>query len=327
LVSVVILNWNGADYLGKCLDSVLQQTYDNYEVIVVDNHSTDDSTEIIRTRYPSVRLITLPSNVGFAKGNNIGFTASKGNYVIALNNDTEVQPNFIEVLLSVAEKDGSIGSVGCRIVQYDGSTRYGPVYSAHGGLVLGRPIAILSRNHFMEVLSRRPAQVLANCGCAVLYRKKVLEKVGGFDPLYFSNWEDHDLGIRMNIAGYPSMYTPTTTVLHLGGRSEGSPGSSSRLALVVQGMMMAYYKNFAFRNATKNVLIAVMMVGGSALYEWHQGKVRMLTPIPALAGLLKGISRFILSFRSVHVHRLEVQKLRRLSDKEVRIRTDIKRVW
>lgn len=90
---------------------------------------------------------------------------------------------------------------------------------------------------------------------------------------------------------------------------------------------MAYYKNFTFLNVIKNAPIALMIAFGSALYEWHRDKVRMLTPIPALAGLLKGISRFILSFRNVQRHRLEVQKLRRLSDKEVRIRTDIRRVW
>lgn len=105
LVSVVVLNWNGMPFLENNLSSLISQTYPDYEIVFVDNGSTDGSIEYVRQNFPMVSIIKNDGNLGFSTGNNIGFKYAKGRYIITLNNDTKVQSNFIEELVRIAESD------------------------------------------------------------------------------------------------------------------------------------------------------------------------------------------------------------------------------
>jgi len=138
LVVVIILNYNGAPFVEKCLGSILRNSYPNFDVLFIDNNSKDGSADLAEKLFGSDQRLTIirnRENFGFSVGNNIGFKKAKGKYVIVLNNDTEVQENFIETLVRVAESDDTIASVGCKIVQADGSIRYGPKYMAYGFIV------------------------------------------------------------------------------------------------------------------------------------------------------------------------------------------------
>ena len=117
-VSVVLVNWNGKRFIKKCLGTLLAQDYPNYEVLFVDNKSADDSLAVIRNGFSGdsrLKVLPMAENYGFSKGNNIGFAKAQGKYVIALNTDTEVQPNFITELVRTAEFDETVGSVSCKI--------------------------------------------------------------------------------------------------------------------------------------------------------------------------------------------------------------------
>ena len=119
MVSVIVLNWNGKRFLDKCLSSLLNQDYSNFEVLLVDNGSSDDSVEFVRTVFgkdDKLRIVALRENYGFSKGNKIGIQHARGDYVIILNNDTEVKKNFVKELTKTAESEDQIGSVGCKIV-------------------------------------------------------------------------------------------------------------------------------------------------------------------------------------------------------------------
>ena len=99
VVSIIIVNWNGLDHLPNCLDSITAQTFRDFEVVLVDNGSEDGSLSFVREHYPWVKVIPLPENTGFASGNNHGFENSQGDYIVTLNNDTRVEPNWLEILV------------------------------------------------------------------------------------------------------------------------------------------------------------------------------------------------------------------------------------
>lgn len=240
LVSVVILNWNGMPFLRNNLSSLMSQTYPDYEIIFVDNGSTDDSIDYVRQNFPVVNIIKNDINLGFSTGNNIGFKYTKGKYIITLNNDTKVQTNFIEELVRIAESDKKIGSVGCKILQFDGTIRYGPKFTNRFGFIISARKPETCNNFSFA---------LANCACACLYRKSVIEKIGGFDEYFWSDWEDHDLGLRINLCGSKNAYTPKTTVLHVGGGTvKLSKTDMERNVRIVRNTMFTYVKNYEAEN-------------------------------------------------------------------------------
>jgi len=136
--SIIILNYNGAAYVERCLGSILKNRCPNFEVIFIGNNSTDGSADLAMRLFgsdPRLIIIRNSENLGFSIGNSIGFKRTRAKYVIVLNNDTEVAENFIDTLVNLAESDETIGSVGCKIVQQDGRIRYGPMYISYGFIV------------------------------------------------------------------------------------------------------------------------------------------------------------------------------------------------
>jgi len=337
-VSVIVLNWNGKHFLKSCLSSLLQQTYKNYEIVFVDNGSTDGSIDFVKKTFKGeskIKIVALMRNYGFSKGNNVGFKHSKGKYVILLNNDTEVQPNFVEELVKVAESDEKIGSVGCKIVNYDGSAGYGPVFTNKGFIVpfLFASDIKLVRRRWEKICSMYSAN-LANCGCAVLYGKKVLEIVGGFDEDFWSDWEDHDLGFRITLAGFKSVYTPKTAVFHAGAGSEGF--SAKRSAWIVRNMLFTYIKNYEPENVATRfmlllfILLPITHIARIFLNEWRIFRKGGSSSLELLIGrrrgyfaLFKAYSSFLHMLPSFISKRKKVQKLRKVSDKVIFSRAKI----
>ena len=118
-ISIIIVNWNGKLHLPICLESLKAQTYRDFETILVDNGSADGSLEFVATHYPWVKTVSLPVNQGFAGGNNAGLPLASGNYIIALNNDTQADPRWLEELIRVADDNPTVGMVASRICSYD----------------------------------------------------------------------------------------------------------------------------------------------------------------------------------------------------------------
>lgn len=335
-VSVIVLNWNGKHFLEKCLGSLLNQDCSDFEVLLVDNGSTDSSVEFVRNTFGEdsrLRIVALSENYGFSEGNNIGFKHAKGKYVISLNNDTEVQPNFVEELVKVAESDEKIGSVGCKIVNYDGSAGYGPVFTNKGfiGLFLFAGDIKLVRRRWEKVCSMYSTN-LANCGCAVLYRKKVLEIVGGFDEDFWSDWEDHDLGFRISLAGFKSVYTPKTAVFHAGAGSEGF--SAKRSVRIVRNMLVTYIKNYEPENVATRfmlflfILLPITHIAHIFLNEWRIFRKGAPLSLELLIERRQGYSALFKAYASfLHMlpffilKRKKVQKLRKVSDRVIFSRT------
>jgi GT2 family glycosyltransferase len=210
--SIIILNWNGLDLLQTCLDSLLAQTFKEFEVVMVDNGSTDGSAELIRDRYPRVKLIRLSENVGFAAGNNVGYENSAGEYIVTLNNDTRADPKWLEELVAVADAHPRAGMVGCRICSFHDPDI---IDSLGFGICLdGMSRGRYRLRRFSSLQMRRVEDILLPSACAALYRRVMIEEIGFFDEDFFAYCEDTDLGLRGRWAGWEAILATDAVIYH-----------------------------------------------------------------------------------------------------------------
>ncbi|HXU91371.1 MAG TPA: glycosyltransferase family 2 protein [Methylomirabilota bacterium] len=219
LVSAVVVNWNGVACIQACLESLLDQRWPALEIIVVDNGSTDGSRELLRARYGArITLIESPVNLGFAAGNNVAILAAKGAYVALLNNDAVADVDWVGELVRAAEADPRVGMCACKILVLDGRgliDSAGLLISADG-IGRGRGRLELDGDAYA-----RAGDALIPSGCAVLYRRAMLDEIGLFDEDFFAYCEDSDLGLRGRLAGWTCRYVPTAIVHHAYSRSAG----------------------------------------------------------------------------------------------------------
>lgn len=212
-ISIIIANWNGKVLLEACLKSIFAQNCDDYEVIVVDNGSTDKSVAYIEKNCPKVRLIKNPENTGFARANNQGILAAKGKFILTLNNDTCLDADFLSVLLkAVKNSDNKVGMWGVKIL----SMRDKRVIDSVGGLLLypdglarGRGRLELDDGQYDDI-----DRILMPSACAALYRRRMLDETGLFDEDFFAYCEDTDLGLRARIMGWQAASVPRAVVYH-----------------------------------------------------------------------------------------------------------------
>ncbi len=211
LVSVIILNWNGERFLENCLRSVLNQSYANIEVIVVDNHSTDNSIKILQTKFPDLKLIKSDKNLGFAAGNNLGIKESKGEYIILLNNDTEVESNWVEELVRACQAATDIGMCASKVKYMQNRDILNST-----GVILYPDLTAINRGigEKDEGQYDRSTSVFCPYGAAALYKREMLDQIGLLDEDYFMFREEDELGWRANLAGWRCIYVPTAVVYH-----------------------------------------------------------------------------------------------------------------
>ena len=209
--AIIITNWNGKDYLRVCLDSLRLQTHPNFEVIVVDNGSTDGSLEMLREEYPAVRVLALDENYGFVIASNRGAKATDADILVMLNNDTEAEPGWLEALCRALEEHPKAGSAASKMLLFD---RRDTIHSA--GDMLGPDF--MPRNRGVWEIDRGQyddrIEIFGPCGGAAAYRREAWEQVGGFDERLFMYLEDVDLAWRMQKAGWESVFVPEARVYH-----------------------------------------------------------------------------------------------------------------
>ena len=228
-VTVVIVNWNGERFLDRCLSALQVQTVAPYEIILVDNASTDASLGVVR-RFPVVRLLAQNENLGFARGNNLAIKIAnaESEWIALLNPDAFPEPRWLEALLSSASDYPAFDVFGSKLVNAaDQSILDGAGDAYHiSGLVwrMGHGIA-LSAVHD----EAREREIFSPCAAAALYRRSALMEVGGFDEDFFCYVEDVDLGFRLRLAGYRCLYVPSSVAHHVGSGTTG--GQHSDFAL------------------------------------------------------------------------------------------------
>lgn len=238
--SVIVLAWNGMDYLEPCLNAVFAQDYPDFEVIVVDNGSTDGSADFVAERFPQARLIRNERNLGYAAGNNVGLRAATGDVLVLLNQDTEVRPGWLRALVEALD-DPTVGIAGCKIFYADGVTLQ------HAGGYFEWPLGLSfhygdkEQDHGQYDVVREVDYVT---GAAMGLRRVALNTVGlldeGFFPGYF---EDTDLCYRARASGYKVVYIPQAVLIH----HESASFTSAHVGkpyLVFRGRFRFIFKHF-----------------------------------------------------------------------------------
>ena len=238
-VSVIILNWNGVDVLPRCLDALTAQTFKDYEIIVVDNGSSDSSTDYIEARWPGLKVVKLDRNYGFAKANNIGTQKAQGEWLAFVNNDAFPAPDWLARLMSATKKHPLFAIFASCIVQYENRDLLDGTGDVHhiSGVVWHR-----QHNHPVSEARDIPEEVFSPSGAAALYSRRAFWQVGGFDEDFFSYHEDVDLGFRLRLQGHRCLYIPDAVVFHVGSASLGKRSDFS----VLHGhrnMVWSYFQN------------------------------------------------------------------------------------
>lgn len=249
-VSVIVPNWNGLKFIGMCLDSLKLSSFDDFEVIVVDNGSVDGSREWMEEKYPWIRLIKLPRNLGFAIACNRGIQAAKGKYICLLNNDIEVEPDWLTELYQGMERHPECGMGTTKMMfldQRDVFYNTGDLFhawSAGGGRGQGEKDVGQYENE---------DYVFGACAGAGIYRRELFEQIGVFDEDFFIFAEDVDLNMRSQLQGYKTVYLPRAKVYHIGTATVGLY-SDRYVYLCKRNDVLVLIKNFSLKMYCKNFL-------------------------------------------------------------------------
>lgn len=214
-VAIIVLNWNGGEDTLACLESLRQLDYPNYEIVVVDNGSTDGSAQAIRDAFPDVMMLGTGKNLGFAEGNNVGLRyalAGSADYVLLLNDDTEVASDFISVLVCAVEATPHAGVAGPTIYYFNRPTT---IWAAGGTIDWRRGNShLMALNEVDEGQYDVVREVDFVTGCALLARREVVDQVGMLDSRFFMYYEEAEWCVRVARAGYKILHVPQAHVWH-----------------------------------------------------------------------------------------------------------------
>ena len=266
-VSVIIPNYNGKAYLETCLDALRVQTLGELPVLLVDNGSTDGSLELVRDQYPWVRLISLPENYGFCKAVNEGILLAKTPYVILLNNDTQVLPDFAEQLLRGIKARPRAFSCAAQMIQFHDHSRLdgaGDFYNALGW-------AFARGQGRSPARYRREDRIFAACAGAAIYRRPYLQQIGLLDEAHFAYLEDLDLGYRARIAGYENWYLPQAKVYHVGSGTSLSRYNEFKISHSSRNNVYLIWKNMPLLQWILNLPFLLLGFGIKLLFFTVKG--------------------------------------------------------
>lgn len=238
-VSIIVVNWNGAAFLPRCLEAITAQTHQDYEIIVIDNASQDGSADGLLACWPGVRFVRLEANTGFAVANNLGARLARGQWLALVNNDAFPYPDWLENLIRAAKEHPQFSFFASRLIKagdnnlMDGT---GDVYHVSG--------LAWHRDHNRSSIQAHYSteEVFSACAAAALYDREAFLEVGGFDEKYFSHHEDVDLGFRLRLRGYRCLYVPEAIVEHVGSASFGEE-SDLTIYQVHRNLVWAYFSD------------------------------------------------------------------------------------
>lgn len=300
--SIIIVNYNGGDRLISCIESVVQASEGDDEIILVDNASTDSSTELIAQRFPSVRILRSETNLGFAAGNNLGAEAARGDYLAFLNPDTVVEPGWLSALIAGLDADPRVGLATAKILLLGEPSRINTCGNeVHlTGLTLCRGTG-MDRSLFPTV-----DEVGSVSGAAFAMRRSLFEALGGFDERFFLYMEDTDLSWRARLTGYRTVYVPNAVVYHdYTLRLDGW-----KLFFLERNRYLMLLKSLRWR--TLLVLVPTLALGETITWGFV-----LLRPIERLGPKLRAYGAIAQNWRAIAEARQRTQQLRCVPDAEL----------
>lgn len=300
LVSIIVLNFNGRIVLFECLKSVFKTNYSNFEVIVVDNGSTDGSCAMINKEFSNVQLIKNQENFGYSKGNNIGILRSRGEFIVLLNNDTIVHPSWLSNLL-----------IGAKL---DPECFYQPK------ILFAESKRINSAGNFVQLFGfafprgigepdigqyDKKCEISYASGACVLASRLLIEKIGLLDEGFFTFYEDVNWGWRASMLGHKSIYVPSAVIYHRWGSSWGNIMSSKKFFFVERSRLVTVFRNYSLCTLVNVfpllLFIELMVLLYSLINGFASEKIRSYSDILKNRKIILG-------------QRIELQKKRKIPD-------------
>ena len=266
-ITVIVVNWNGKRHIEKCIRGLVQQTLEDFSIILVDNGSKDGSLELISKKYPDIKTIALNRNVGFAAANNIALKNIKSEYVALLNNDAFPHPQWLEKLKDAIKENPEAGSVASKMLLYSNNElidRAGDSYTIAGaGQLRGRG-ASSGNYHSREF-------VFGACAGAALYKTALFQDIGGFDEDFFILYEDVDLSFRSQLAGYRCIYNPEAIVYHV---CSGSIGEDTHTSVYYghRNLEWVYIKNMPDSLIKRTIVPHLIYTVAAGIYFIVRGR-------------------------------------------------------
>lgn len=303
--SVIIPNYNGEQLLPVCLDALRHQTYAHFEVIVVDDASTDDSVALLEQEYPEVRLLQLERNSGLAAACNAGAKIARGDLLVMLNSDTEPEPAWLAALVGAALEYPEAGAFASKMLLFgrrDTLHTAGDMYGVDG---IPRNRGVWERD---EGQYDQDLEVFSGCGGAVAYRREAWEETGGFDEDLFMYCEDVDLGWRLQLAGYRTIFVPQARVYHHLSATGGGVIASYYTGRNTIWVLVKNVPAYILRRHWRRILRAQLQITRDALHAWRGEAARA-----RLRGQLAGLLGLPVMLRK----RRKVQASRRVSDEHL----------
>jgi GT2 family glycosyltransferase len=288
--SIIIPNWNGRQHLEACLSSLRGQSYTDFETILVDNGSTDGSREFVKEYFPEIHLLELGENLGFTGACNAGYSQASGRLIILLNNDTEVEPTWLGVIVDAFERHPDVGIIASKILMYDQRDIFhsaGDLYQIDG-IPTNRGVWKKDTGQY-----EKEEPVFSACGAAAAYRRSLIEEVGFLDKEFYFSCEDVDMGWRAHKAGWKVLYVPSAVVYHKLKATGGSIVGSYYDGRNFLYLLWKHYPTSLWRTKWKSVAKAQMTISWLALKNWRgeAARARLRGQIAGLLSIHKIISR------------------------------------
>ncbi len=307
-VSIIIVNYNGKKWLNDCLTSVFNQNYKNIEVILVDNHSSDDSVNYVKNNFLKVMVVRNKKNNGFAKGNNIGLKYAKGDYILLLNTDTILKKNTISNLLKAFNEIPNLGCVQPKMILFDkkhldacGSFWTNTTMLYHYGY---------GKNKNLRMYNK-PFPVFSVKGACMLIKREVINKIGLFDNDFWCYYEETDFCHRAWISGYECWYYPKAEMYHAGGGTSVVFNNSLIQFHNFKNKLMSMIKNFELK-ALIRILIVHLLVE-LMVFSYYLLRLKFSLSLSIIRGFYWNIRNIR---KTIHKRKL-VQKNRKVSYNEI----------
>jgi GT2 family glycosyltransferase len=301
-ISVIIPNWNGLEHLDTCLSALDRQTFDDFETIVVDNASSDGSVAFIQHEYPQVKVIELPENRGFAGACNAGMRAAQGEFIVLLNNDTEVDPGWLSAIVDAFQRHPEAGIVASKMLLFDRRDVFhtaGDFYRVDG-IPGNRGVWERDRGQYDQ-----ETYVFSACGGAAAYRRTMLDEIGLLDEDFFFSCEDVDLAWRAQLAGWRAVYTPAAIVYHKLSATGGGTTASFYDGRNFLYLIAKNYPTTLLRKHWRDILAAQLHIAWDALKAWRGAAAR---------ARLRGMAAGLLNLPRLLAKRRLVQASRKVTD-------------
>jgi len=306
MISIVIPNYNGLSHLKTCFDSLKNQNFKNFSVILVDNNSNDDSICFTKNNYPDVKIISLNDNYGFSKAVNVGIEYSlkekENMYVLLLNNDVECKKDFLNQMLDgFIHKD--IGSVACKMLNF-----YNHKIIDNTGLFMDLKDLPLLRGYQETDTGQYDEKeyVFGACAGAGIYHRKVFKTIGIFDEDFFAYHEDMDFNLRLQLSGFKCFYNPEAVCYHKGSSTSGNK-SDFKIYLCEKNIILLRLKNYPAK-----------ILFQYSIFNFYFGIKRFLRyfidgSFSNFWSAVKGFTNGMLSSMKILKKRKELMKLQKIS--------------